>query len=205
MAIPIFDAVIENSQDGIYALSLVEYPATEVQWQTFSKDEKKRFEKFEVANEEKHNFICPIMVADTPIYRYDENFGEYYLRFSKETCEKMARNLLRSGAQNNFDTEHSEVYLDFGSVETQEVFLKDVDKGINPVGFEEVPNGSLMGIFHVNSIDIWQDIKAGKYKGISLAGWFDYKEAFSKTANQDEQEVLDLLNKIENKLKNKKE
>ena len=126
MAIPIFDAVIENSQDGIYALSLVEYPATEVQWQTFSKDEKKHLEKFEVVNEEKHNFICPIMVAATPIYRYDENFGEYYLRFSKEVCEKMARNMLRNGGQNNFDTEHSEVYLDFGSVETQEVFLKDV-------------------------------------------------------------------------------
>ena len=202
--IPIFDIVIDDAQTGIYAISLVQYPATEVEWQTFSKETKeKAIEKFEVISEEKYNFLAPIMLADTPIYRYDEDFGEYYIKFGREVIEKMSRNMLRNGAQNNYDTEHNEHYLDFGAVEMQEVYIKDSAKGISPAGFENLPDGTLMGVFHVNNIDVWKDIKAGKYHGISLAGWFDYKEAFSKAANKDEQEVLELLNKIEKKLKNK--
>lgn len=199
--IPIYDIVIDDAQSGIYAISLVEYPATEVEWQTFSGE--KRTEKFEIVSEEKYNFLAPIMIADTPIYRRSEDFGEYYVRFGREVLEKMSRNMLRNGAQNNYDTEHNERYLDFGAVEMQEVYIKDSAKGINPVGFENLPDGSLMGVFHVNNIDVWKDIKAGKYHGISLAGWFDMEEAFSQKTNKDEQEVLDLLNKIEHKLKNK--
>ena len=40
--IPIFDIVIDDAQTGIYAISLVQYPATEVEWQTFSKETKEK-------------------------------------------------------------------------------------------------------------------------------------------------------------------
>ena len=203
MDIPLFKAIIDNNQEGIYGISLVEYPAVERNWLAFSKDTKKKFEKFEVQSDEKHELLGVIMLCDVPIYRRDETFGEYYLVFDRDTIEKMSRNMLRNGSQNYIDVEHQENWLDFGSVEMMEVYIKDSAMGLVPKGFEDIPDGSLMGRFKVNNIDIWEKVKSGEVKGFSLAGWFDYKEAFSKAANKDEEEILVLLSKIENKLKNK--
>ena len=37
----------------------------------------------------KHIITGVVCLADTPIYRYNERMGEYYVVFTKETIEKM--------------------------------------------------------------------------------------------------------------------
>ena len=202
MNIPIFEAVMEGNDTGIFAISLVEDPATEVVWQTFSKAKEKQTFKFSIDSEEKHNILAPIMVADMLIYRYDDNFGEYYIKYGKDVLEKMSRKMLKQGMQNNIDIEHDGNYLNVGDVELMEVFIKNSELGINPKGFEDVNEGSLFGKFHVNNIEVWEKIKKGEVKGLSLFGFFDVKP--QAETNEDIKEIENLLSKIQNKIRNNK-
>ena len=62
--------------------------------------------------------------------------------------------------------------------------IKDVDKGINPVGFDDIENGSLFGKYRVLNDEVWADVKAGKFKGFSIEGYFGVIESkFIKQKN----------------------
>lgn len=60
-------------------------------------------------------------------------------------------------------------------------FIKDVDHGVNPEGFEDIEDGSLFAEFHVNNDEVWEQIKAGEYKGFSLEGRFYQEQLRSQT------------------------
>ena len=80
------------------------------------------------------------MLADTPIYRYDPEYGEYYIKYTKDTIAKMVQKYFKENNQENVDQEHSFELID--GIELQQAFIKDTEKGINPTGFEKVPDGS---------------------------------------------------------------
>lgn len=198
--IPIYNAVLNSDFDGITAVSICDDPATEVPLQYFSKEEKDKLFKFEVTDELEHCFTAPLMIADTPIYRYSAEMGEYYIKFEKETLKDLAVNMLAKGTQNICDVNHNFEYF-YDKLQMRECFIKDVAKGINPVGFENEPDGSLFATYKCDSIELWEKILSGELNGISIEAYFDLKiENMSKQTN-DEQEVLDLINKIKNKLK----
>lgn len=198
--LPIYNAVLDSNWDGITAVSICDDPATEVPLQYFNKEEKNKLFKFEVTDELEHCFTAPLMVADTLIYRYSPEMGEYYIKFSKETLKEMAVNMLSKGTQNICDINHDFDYF-YDKLQMRECFIKDVAKGINPVGFENVPDGSLFATYKCDSIDLWDKILSGELNGISIEAYFDLKiENMSKQTN-DEQEILDLINKIKNKIK----
>ena len=82
----------------------------------------------------------------------------------------------------------------------EELFIKDVDKGINPVGFEDIEHGSLFGKYRVLNDEVWADVKAGKFKGFSLEGYFGVIESkFIKQKNN-----MSLLQKLTTTLKQRK-
>ena len=71
---------------GMDAISLVEFPAVEVDFLKFSKDESIQLQ-FE--NEEKRIITGVALLADTPIYRIKPDGEEYYVVFDKETIEQL--------------------------------------------------------------------------------------------------------------------
>lgn len=191
--LPIYEATIEGINDGIYTISLVDCPAVENDFFYFKKEEK--MFNFKVENEEKRLILGVIMRADYPIYRINSSGEGYYIRFSKETIEKMAEKMLLNSTYNNVNLQHNpENYVE--NVYLREVFIKDIAKGINPKGFESIEDGSLFGVYKVENDEVWASIKSGEFKGFSLEGCFssyEVKEVDDETLLED---ICDLLKKI---------
>ena len=195
--LPIYEALVDGDGAGMYCVSLVDDPAIESNFLAFDKQKPL---KFSVEDEEQRMVLGAVMVPDMLIYRRDEEGFEYYIKYSKETIAKMNEKYFASLACNNVDTDHSFELVD--GVTLVQSFIKDTEKGINPVGFEDLPDGTLFYQYHITSDEIWEGIKDGTWKGFSLAGYFNVKEVeLHKTNILDD--IEDLLKKIENKLNKK--
>ena len=187
----IYEAIIEDESDGIAFISLVNDPAVESNWFAYNKEHQPM--QFQIANEEQRILLGVIMRADFPMYRVGNSGYEYYIKYSKETIAKMARKMLDDKTFNYVDTEHNNQCVD--GVKLEELFIKDTDKGINPVGFEDIENGSLFGKYRVLNDEVWADVKAGKFKGFSLEGYFGIIESkFIKQKNH--MSLLEQLKKL---------
>lgn len=182
--IPVYSIKALTIDQGICGVSLVDWPAMDVKWEAFGKE--KEILKFSVVDEEEHKVLSPLIRCDFPILRYDVHQGEYYVIFDKETTERIARKFLADGFAWNVTLDHvEENYAD--GVRLEQLFLKDTNRGISPVGFEEVAEGSLFGVWKIENEDIWQLIKDGTYNGMSLEG------RFTMTPEEDEVETLEQL------------
>lgn len=168
--LPLFEAKVdmEDKETGMWCVSLVDAPAVERNFMAF--EDNKKVLKYKVENEEQRKVFGLVMLADTPIYRRDNSGFEYYITYSKETIALMAEKYFRDGFQNQVDTQHN-FKLEDGITLTQ-MFIKNVEKGVNPIGFEDVADGSLFGEWHIENDEVWNAIKDGTYKGFSLAGSF---------------------------------
>ena len=194
--LPLYKALIDDENAGMYCISLVDDPAVEVDWMTFSKEQEEL--KFKVENEEKHIIRGVIMRANYPIYRIGASGYEYYIEYEPETIRLMAQKYLQDGFQNNIDTQHNDKLQN--GVYMVQWFIKDSENGINPKGFENIEEGSLFAEFKVENEEIWNQIKEGTFKGFSLAGFFDVEEVENPAEDEEEQEVLALIEKIKSKI-----
>lgn len=201
--IPVFDACIDNIEDGIYRISLVDDPAVESKFMFFSKQKEM---KYSIQDEEKRLVSGVLMRADFPIYRYDEDFGEYYIRYTKETIRAMAEKMMVDNTFNNVNIMHEDG-TDVEGVNLVELFIKDSSKGISPAGFPEIEEGSLFATYKVNNDEIWEKIKDGTFMGFSIEGIFDLTNVeFKKTQTSEEEKSVKtkyILNKAMTKLFNK--
>lgn len=200
--IPVFNAVIDGDDTRMQKISLVDYPAVESDFQTF--DRQKVAVKYVISDEDKRLVWGVVMRADFPIYRKSEDFGEYYMVFTPETIRTMAEKYLKEKLQNEVNTMHEEG-SDVDDVDMVQFVIQDTARGIVPVGFEDIKDGSLFAEFHVNNDEVWEHIKDGTYKGFSLEGVFgldpveEGKETFSKNIKNNTmskfKKVLALLSK----------
>lgn len=196
--LPIFDATIANVDCGVFCVSLVSSPATEVEWVVF--DEDKPLVKFAVENKVERIVSGVIMLADTPIYRRTQSGFEYYTRFSKETLKLMAEKMIFDGVGSNVNIQHQNG-SNVDGVNLVELFILDREKGIAPTYFSEVPNGSLIGSYKVHNDTVWAMIEAGEVLSFSLEGLFNMvetSEEFNKQIEEDKDllEIEELCKKI---------
>lgn len=191
--LPVYKAVVnDDDESAMFAVSLVDFPAVEKDFLAFSKDVKTL--NFSIENEEKHLVTGLVMSCDTPIYRIANNGMEYYIVFDAETIKNMTRKFLKSGFNNNVDLNHDFNYIE--GVELLELYIKDTERGIDPKGFEDVKNGSLFGTYFISDEKVWEEIKAGTYKGFSI----EISCGIEKLENNNEKRTNNVMSKI-NKLK----
>lgn len=183
--IPVYQAVISDEETGMFKISLVDDPAVMSNFQAF--DAKKKPVMYAIQDEEKRLVRGCIMRADFPIYRRDEQMGEYYIIYKAEEIRKMAEKYLLEGRQNDVNLMHREG-SDVDGVQMVQYFIKG--DGIQVDGFDDCADGSLFGEFHVVNDSVWEQIKAGTYKGFSLEGVFDLVPEQDK---DEIQEIVDLL------------
>jgi len=204
---PIYKAALtENPEEtGMYYVSLVEDPAVESNFLAFEKADETKPLNFKVENEEKRIVTGLLMAADRPILRQDFS-GLYYILYDKETIIAMAERFLAMGLANNVDTAHN-FEVEEG-VFLREMYIKDSERGISPAGFEDVEEGSLFATYHILNDEVWNKVKAGEFKGFSLAGIF-YEEEFKKVETEEDditeeeyQELLSIIDQLNKKLKN---
>ena len=168
--IPVFNALITDEETGMFKISLVDDPAVMSNFLAF--DNVRKPLMYQVQNEEKRLVRGVVMRADFPIYRYDARFGEYYIIYKAEEIRKMAEKYLAESRQNDVNTMHQDG-SDVDGVQMVQYFIKDSAAGVNPVGFDEIADGSLFAEFHIHNDKVWSAIKDGSYRGFSLEGVFD--------------------------------
>lgn len=194
--IPVFEAIIDSYDTGIYKISLVDLPAVESDFVYFNKSNENV--KFSIDNEEQRMVTGVIMRANFPIYRYDEEFGEYYIKYSPETIKLMAEKMMVDNTFNNINLQHIDG-TDVEGVNLVEIFIKDTSKGIDPIGFQDIEDGSLFATYKINIDSIWEQIKLGTFKGFSLEGYFTIERTQFRKTNKEKNTFLQTMNRLFNK------
>jgi hypothetical protein len=193
MELPIIELTLEDLEQGVDATALVENPAIQRNWMAFK--EHKDF-KFKTHNEDKRILAGALMVADFPMYR-NMNGKEFFVKFSSETIEQLADRMVLNNKLTAFNFEHDSK-KELADMHIQQFFIINTELGVNtPIGFEELPNGSLFAFVKVNNEQVWNDyVKTGIVKGFSIEGNFATKEEFSEqTFLKEFQTIINMTDK----------
>lgn len=185
--LPVYRALVDDPETGMYKISLVDDPAVESLFQKFSAE--RRVLTYRVEDEERRIVRGVVMRADFPIYRRDPRFGEYYIVYTAETIRVMAEKYLLEGRQNAVNLQHEDG-SDVEGVQMVQCFIKDTAAGISPEGFGDIADGSLFAEFHVVNDEVWEAVKEGTYRGFSLEG------VFSLQPEQDADWVRDIVARL---------
>lgn len=164
MNLPIYKIMIDfnDEETGLTAVSLVDYPAVEKDFLLFDKQDL-----LFTADDEKQIISGIALLADTPIYRRNER-GEYYVVFEKDTIRQLVEKYSKQGLLNTVNLQHqSDTFVK--DVYMIESYLIDRQRGICPVEFKDVPDGSWYVSYFVEDKELWNEIKNGDiFNGFSV-------------------------------------
>jgi hypothetical protein len=180
---------------GVDAISLVEFPAIEENFQVFSKPKAKNVFLAAKIIEEKRLVIGPAMIPDKMIFRINQETGEeYYVYFDKATVRQSAYEYLKANRQHMATVEHEVSVKGVTLVESWIVEGKQ-DKSFH-LGYE-VPVGTWMVAMRVENDEVWALAKKGSVKGFSIEGWFtESMSAAAELKMASDQDLLDGLSFI---------
>lgn len=191
--LPIYNLEIISDVDSdmeVDYVALVDRPAIDKNFLAFNENNVQM--SFAIQDEDEQIITGALMLADKPIYRNDEN-GEYYVVFTKETIKQIAQKFFAKGYQSNVNLMHDSGQQLQG-LTMFESWITDSKRGIQAMkGFEDVPDGSWFGSFKVDNPEVWQMVKDGKVKGFSVEGLFSYRKA-----DMQAEQVQDLWSQIQN-------
>jgi hypothetical protein len=154
------------------------------------------FQMFNTLDEEQRIVTGPLMIADLPIYRRDEN-GEYYVMFSAEQIKKIVQRFFKKGYQKKVNIEHD---APTSGVFMYESYIIDRELGVMPPkGYEDVTDGSWFGTFKIDNDKVWGMVKDGTFKGFSVEGLFKYEIADKMITQEEEMmsKIINILKQIE--------
>lgn len=173
--IPIFDISVDEDGLGLFGLSFVDQPAIQVELHAFRDEEQKVF----FASREKREVVSPVLIPNQLIIREADGIP-YYMRASEDTIRKIYEKYMLSGNWNNFTYMHQNMELDITDRVEEGIYLQRLwiiddektDDANTKYGFS-LPKGTLMMKAKVNNRHIWNEIKEGRLRGISLEAFFD--------------------------------
>jgi len=152
MELPVYRMTVDEVDEGVQFVALVDMPAIEKPFQAFAKTPQRFAE-----TGERRVLTGPLMLADTPIFRKDDTYGEYYVVFDKATIRKIVQKYFKQGNQHNVKS-----------------YITDAERGVlAPKGYEDTPDGSWFGSFKVENDEVWENRHA--FKGFSVEGLFGMK------------------------------
>lgn len=175
--------------DKIDSVAVVDYPAIGINFMYFAKQEAPQ--KYVFADEEKHQLTGCFLVPELRIPRYDEQGNQYNVFFSADTVKKIAYDFMSNRQMNIAHSQDTDKLVLVESwIKTDEQMDKSMSLGI------AAPVGSWFASVKVNDEALWQQIKAGDYRGFSIEGVFQSNKNEDFKAQQDSDEKL--LNEIKN-------
>ena len=184
-----------NPLEGMFVVSLVEDPAIGSLFFPFGEERI----NLSILDAPQHKVIGCVLRADYPILRIDGEGKYYNIVFDKETIYKLTQHFVKYNNTGNVSVLHNGVPI--GGVELTQLFIKDKSKGIDPVGFEEVSDGSLFAEYKILNEEVWKGICNGVYRGFSIEGVFEV-EPLSQKFNKVETNKFNIFNmsKLRDKL-----
>ena len=165
----------EDMYSGIEAISFVDEPAIQMDWHTYSKDKKPM--KF-ARNEVNRIITSPVMLAETEIYRYSEEMGEYYVKYSADSIRKMRNKFHMDGRQNQVNEDHD------SKRKVENVYMVESFIVGDKVKSEifDIPDGSWVASWYVKDEDYWNKVvMSDEFNGVSLEGYFVENYEMKKT------------------------
>jgi hypothetical protein len=187
----LFELILEDSEDGVFANSLVESPAIERDFVWLNKEVA-----FQSVSDEKQLVAGPILVPNKKILRIDGEGKRYNVFFTPETIEMVARKFMKNKYGDQVTLEHGEKTSGVYLTESWLVEQSSKDKS-NLYGYT-LPRGSWFGIYKIEDEKIWQKVKDGTFRGFSIEGLFEHRKSNLKLSlekdindlTEDEAKVL---------------
>ena len=158
----------------MFVVSLVEDPAIGSLFFPFGEEKI----NLSILDAPQHKVIGCVLRADYPILRIDGEGKYYNLIFDKETIYELTQHFVKYNNTGNVSVLHNGVPI--GGVELTQLFIKDKSKGIDPVGFDEVSDGSLFAEYKILNEEVWKGICNGVYRGFSIEGVFEVEPVSQK-------------------------
>jgi len=179
-----------REEDGIEAISLVESPAIEENFIALSKHKV----EFKTIDSDKRIIVGLALVPDKLIYRRRGDY-EYNIVFSKDTVRKASELYLKRLKINNATLEHDDQMTSGVSV-IESWIVEDPEKDKTALYGLNAVQGAWAVTMKIDNDEVWEDVKAGKYLGLSIEGMFS-----DNVEDVEEIEAADVLEQIKNMLK----
>jgi len=170
-----FELILDDNEDGVYAISLVDKPAIKENWLALSESHKIEFKEIE---SKKNILLGAVLIPDLEIDRINENKEIFKVHFSGETIQKIAHKFMKQGYQSESTLNHK---TKVDGVTVVETWLKEDmvhDKSVK-YGFD-YPLNTWMVAISVENDDIKAKVKSGEIKGFSIEGFFNQKQKMSE-------------------------
>ena len=175
-----------------WALRKMEQINNQLRMTPFSKQE------FQDMNEDKRLVTAPVMLAETKIPRYNPELGKYWVKFSKETIEKMMKKYFKENKIHKVNVNHD------SKQKKDRVFMMESyivgDRNESRL-FPNLPDGSWVATYYVDNDDLWEKIKDGEYNGFSLEGYFieKYEDEMIERINEQLERIVNSKDSDETK------
>ena len=158
---------------------------------------EKRKTTFAKVDEEKRMLVSPALIPNKQIFRYDPNTdSEYYVYFSPETVRKASELYLKHNNHHKATYEHKDRVS--GVLTTESWIIEDPKMDKSRLYGYNLPKGTWMVSMSIRNEELWQKVKSGELKGLSIEGYFtDRLQKMSEKTPTDE-EILSALNEIIN-------
>lgn len=190
--IPIYEVLyIDGLTPGVYGVSLVDIPATEVKMLQFSEDKSIQIK---LQSQEERIVVAPIIIPNQKIYRNDE-MGEYYIYFTEDVIKQTQQNFFKQGYQNNSTINHIQPIIESTTIFESWLIEDPKNDKSNALGFN-LPKGTWMVSMKIQDETIWENyIKTGKLNGLSIDSIFNLKRINQKQNKMkyDQNLIKDLL------------
>lgn len=167
----------DESEDGVFAISLVENPAIEEDFVYLSKDEI----QLKVIDEDKRIVVGFALVPEKRIYRVMEG-KEFNIYFSKDTVRRSAELFMKKMNTQNFTLEHDEKVEGISVIESW--IVEDAKQDKSNLYNLGAKGGEWVVMSKVYNDAVWEEIKLGKYGGYSIEAMYDgFEQLQSKEVN----------------------
>lgn len=163
---------------GNPAIKLVGLALTDVEKQLIFQDEKKMQ-------------VCAPLLVPMKVYRYDQKDGDFYVQFTEEVIEKVAKNMMKnlsmSGQESIFTNEHSDQKLNAYIFELMLVDNEIKQNFIKENYNYDMPLGGVWLTVQCDDRGTYDYIVENKKLGFSIDGLFPLKK-IQKQINMSEKE-----------------
>jgi len=183
----------DSEELAIDAISLVTSPAIEQDFVFFGKEKNNL--TFAKVDEEKRMLISPALIPNKQIFRHDPNTdSDYYVYFSKETVQKASELYLKHNNHHKATYQHQDRV---SGVLTVESWIKEGDSDKSKLYGYDLPDGTWFVKMKIENDELWQEIKSGNLRGLSIEGYFTNKfEQMNKKKEFTDEEVRNAIKEL---------
>lgn len=158
----VYDVVFDDIISLFNNVAIVTEPAIEENFIKLSKTDNVIKMKLDEA---KHIVTGPVLIPEQLILRYSNSGKPFYIKWSAKTIEQVALNFFEHHRNTEGNVEHE---IPVNGITFFESYIMNKQRGIAPVEFSDLPDGTWIMSAKVNNDDVWNAIVKGELNGFSI-------------------------------------